>query len=112
MFGKKKELKLKGRINDILERIKETKNNLQGKNEIGLENDEKLSQTLNTAMYSDEDIKREINYIGIISAEAIKELEVQSELIEAQSSKARKLTEAVKDKEVFDKAYSYIEQYY
>ena len=32
MFGKKKELKLKGRINDILERIKETKNNLQGKN--------------------------------------------------------------------------------
>ena len=102
MFGKKKELKLKGRINDILERIKETKNNLQGKNEIGLENDEKLSQTLNTAMYSDEDIKREINYIGIISAEAIKELEVQSELIEAQSSKARKLTEAVKDKEVFD----------
>ena len=45
MFGKKKELKLKGRINDILERIKETKNNLQGKNEIGLENDEKLSQT-------------------------------------------------------------------
>lgn len=102
MFGKKKELELRGRINEILEKIKDTKNNLQEKNKISLDKKEELSENLNAAVGRDEDIKRDINYIGIISAEVIKELEIQSDLIELQSNKSRKMTEEVKDRDVFD----------
>lgn len=102
MFGKKKELEFKEKINTILNRIKETKTSLE---EISKENnvrEEELSQKLRLTIDCDENIKRDIKYVGIISGEAVKELEVQSKLIENQADRLKQLTEAVKDREVFD----------